>query len=252
MRVFVSSTIQDMTEERDAAMEVLVSVQHEVRRSEFFPAMSSTPERACLDEARNCHIFLGIYKNRYGSIPTENNPSNKSVPEMEYDEAKGAGRALLVFKSRDDTNRERRLSEFLNSVGNFSSGVYLGTFDSIDDLKYEVLRALVFHLKTILHPSDFQRLEVLQPGPDPYRGSIPWSTIEYEECERRGFFSGITIGTRRCYMRWNSAGEPEFFFYIGDQRISQISGTEFWSLMNQIFDLEQVYWIQKDIYRTGS
>jgi hypothetical protein len=103
-----------MQEERDAAMEVLVSIGHEIRRSEFLPAMSQTPERACLDEARNCDIFLGIYKNRYGSISLANNPGRLSVPVMEYDEAVANRRARLLFKSSDETQRE---PSFLSSSG---------------------------------------------------------------------------------------------------------------------------------------
>ncbi len=241
-----------MKEERDAVTGVLMTMQHEISRSEFFPAMSETPEKACLNEARKCDIFLGIYKNRYGYVPQENNPSRASVTEMEYDEAKKYGRDRLIFKHSDDKNREKLLSDFLTRIGNFSKGVFIAEFNNPDELKYRVLHALVFHLETVLSSDEIRGLSQKFHLQDPYEGSIHWSAIDYDESERRGYESGIRIGPREIYVRWNELGMASFDVLENGELVQRMSEHMFRSLLRTLFVDEQVYWIEKHMWRISS
>lgn len=147
--VFLSSTVDDMQQERDAITEVLNSLQRNVSRCEFFPARTNSPEDVCLEEAKNCDVFIGIYKNRYGFIPTENNPDSFSVTELEYSEAKNANRPILLFYHETSDERDVKLKAFLDKIKNFSQGHYVKKFSNVEELKYLVLQSLVSHFKTL-------------------------------------------------------------------------------------------------------
>lgn len=141
--VFLSSTVEDMQDERDAASEVLNFLKKQVSRCEYFPARTNSPKEVCLSEARDCDVFIGIYKNRYGFIPTEDNQKKISVTELEYEEAKKAKKPILIFYYYKDVEREDKLNLFLERIKNFSKGHYVKNFENIQELKYLILQSLV-------------------------------------------------------------------------------------------------------------
>jgi hypothetical protein len=88
-------------------------------------------------------------------------------------------------------------------------------------------------------------------GPDPYSGVIPWNVIDTDECERLGFFSGIRVGNQSIYVRWED-GTPQFEAFEGERRVRLMNQHQFWSLMRSLLGEEQIYWVSKHIWRTGS
>src|SRR5438105_3909008 len=118
MKTFISSTIQDMRPERDAVTEVMNTLKQEISRSEFFVASERSSKEICIQEAGSSDIFIGIYKNCYGSIPTDDNPNNYSVPEMEYNVARENNKRILIFISSEEKDRDQHLREFLEKIQN--------------------------------------------------------------------------------------------------------------------------------------
>ena len=258
MRVFISSTITDMMPERNAASQVVQSLNYVVSRSEFYPSMSKSPKEICLDEARNSDIFIGIYKKRYGFIPTEDNFLQYSVTQMEYETAKRNQVPCLIFVS-DEEEREERLEIFLQRVKHFSTGQYVSKFQSVDDLKYQVLRSLIYHLKLIVSESDFKKYRNLLPkeDPNPYSGNLNWAVLDYDECESIGCFSGIRIGEKVIYLKNPYAGNVHFYLYDNIESRSTTDRTvlslaEFNKINQSIFTENDIYWIEKYVWRTSS
>jgi len=70
---------------------------------------------ACLEMARECDIYLGIYGARYGWVP----PGDQvSVTEMEFQEARKQGKDILVYV-KDVPEREEAQEDFLRRVEDF-------------------------------------------------------------------------------------------------------------------------------------
>lgn len=170
--IFLSSTVDDMQDERNAITEVVSTLQQQISRCEYFPARTESPKEVCLEVARNCDIFLGIYKKRYGFVPKENNPENISVTHMEYIEAKKSNRKICIFISAQK-EAEKDLTEFLDTVKNFSKGHFVKTYHNIDELKYLIAQSL-YNLKNIpsLTENEKKAIEDFMPDVKKYRESI--------------------------------------------------------------------------------
>lgn len=163
LKIFISSTIIDLQDERSAIEEVIRSLYLNAFRSECFIAYPETPKQLCLRKASECDIFIGVYKEKYGTIPTEENPYCKSIPEMEYDVAMERNKPMLLFQARSG-NPDPKLEEFLRKVENFTNGRFRKKYNNIDDLKYNLLISLIFQifrLDVILTQNQSHSLESL-------------------------------------------------------------------------------------------
>ena len=125
LRVFVSSTLQELIEERVGAREAITAL----RLSPVMFEMGARPHpprdlyRASLEQS---DIFVGIYWQRYGWI----------APDMEIsgleDEYRLSGaKPKLIYIKAAETEREPRLKELLESVQ--SDGVSYKPFETEAD-----------------------------------------------------------------------------------------------------------------------
>jgi hypothetical protein len=71
MRVFVSSTFEDLAEYRTAAIRALRELGHDVVAMEEFTAASLPPLQTVRERLRRCDAYIGIFGWRYGFIPDE-------------------------------------------------------------------------------------------------------------------------------------------------------------------------------------
>lgn len=99
LRVFLSSTFEDLKDVRQRVRQHLGVIPAEVVGMEFFGSDESKPLAFSLEEVRKTNLFIGIYAERYGTIDPA---SGLSITELEYHEAKSlldAGKlsALLVY-----------------------------------------------------------------------------------------------------------------------------------------------------------
>src|SRR6476659_8064285 len=127
LRVFVSSTLQELIDERAGAREAITAL----RLSPVMFEMGARPHpprdlyRAYLEQS---DIFIGIYWQRYGWIAPDMEISGL---EDEY-RLSGAKPKLIYIKSAE-TEREPRLKELLNRVQ--SDGVSYKPFSSAAELR---------------------------------------------------------------------------------------------------------------------
>lgn len=135
--------MKDLEEERTAVAKAIIKRRDfETVRAESFSARSESPEEVCLKEVRDSYIYIGIFKNRYGDIPKNNNPSGYSVTELEYQEAKKNDLPILIFIYKNSTNREKKLIEFLKKIKDFGTGHWCKEYSTTDELVNLVLESI--------------------------------------------------------------------------------------------------------------
>src|SRR3954468_666823 len=81
VKIFVSSTFEDLREHREAALRALRQLGHDVVAMEDFTASSAPPVERVLDLVRSCQAYVGIFAWRYGYVPLEEDiPDALSLP----------------------------------------------------------------------------------------------------------------------------------------------------------------------------
>ncbi|MFZ5821114.1 MAG: DUF4062 domain-containing protein [Chloroflexota bacterium] len=122
MKVFLSSTYNDLVEHRKAAHDALEQLGLHVIWMEAFGARPVESTKACLDEVAECELFVGIYAHRYGYIPAG---ADISITEQEFDHAQKLGKPIFGFIVNEDHawspkhiehDKKAKLDAFLGKV----------------------------------------------------------------------------------------------------------------------------------------
>ena len=137
-KVYVSSTIADLRQERQAVMEWLVAAGHQPVHS-YLPN-SDTVRDSCLEDVDSCDVYVLIVGHRNGFQPAQDNPEGLSVTQLEFRRAGQSGipriallrtsipdvrlsdlqdpaRAPLVLGFREEVARQVRPAEFSDLQG---------------------------------------------------------------------------------------------------------------------------------------
>jgi hypothetical protein len=153
-RVYVSSTIADLTEERQAVLEWLRLARHQAVDS-YLPD-SDTVRDSCLDDVAACDLYVLILGHRYGSQPPDGNPEGLSITQLEFRRAGECGiprvallrtsipdvslsdlanpqRLALVSAFRDEVARQVRPAQFSDPQG-LIQGLSTGIQGQLDKL----------------------------------------------------------------------------------------------------------------------
>ena len=94
-RVFVSSTIEDLREERKKIKELIEKEpRYQYVGAEDFGSQPERPKTVSLVELVNCSAYVGIFANRYGSILEGD---DASITELEYRKAKEIDIPCLIY-----------------------------------------------------------------------------------------------------------------------------------------------------------
>ena len=100
MRIYVSSTTQDLGRHRQEVITQLLKTGHMPVCMEHHSASDVIPLDECLRDVASSEVYVGIFGWRYGYIP----PSmDKSITEMEYRKAIEIGIPKLIFLSEEKT-----------------------------------------------------------------------------------------------------------------------------------------------------
>jgi predicted negative regulator of RcsB-dependent stress response len=94
-KVYLSSTLLDLREERDAVTEWLIAAGFQPVHS--YVADTETVRDSCLDDIDDCELYVLIVGHRYGFQPTQRNPKQRSITELEYRKARKLKRPCLAF-----------------------------------------------------------------------------------------------------------------------------------------------------------
>lgn len=94
VRVFVSSTYNDLKRHRVAVREALVRMGQVARGMEYFGSRPEPPKVVCLEEVRSCGVYIGLIAMRYGSLDPA---TGRSLTHLEYEEAQKLGLPSLIY-----------------------------------------------------------------------------------------------------------------------------------------------------------
>src|SRR5215471_16254977 len=97
LRIYISSTFSDLKDYREAVIQSLWQLDHNVAAMEKYTAADQRPLDKCLEDVAACDVYIGIFAWRYGYIPEKDNPEQKSITELEYRKAGETKKERLIF-----------------------------------------------------------------------------------------------------------------------------------------------------------
>ena len=155
VRVFVSSTLEELAEERAAVRRSIESLHLAPVLFELGarPHPPRSLYRAYLEQS---HIFVGLYWQRYGWVAP-----GMSVSGLEDEYLLSQGKPRLVYVKRPASQREERLTDLLGRVRD-AGDVSYRAFETTGELEQLVLEDLV-----VLLSETFQSQSTPQPA-DPF------------------------------------------------------------------------------------
>ena len=127
----VSSVMREFEEEREAIKNAVISSGNYPLMAEH--RLSGGYVMGEIEKmVQDADCYIGVFRERWGDVPKDSNPHHLSVTAIEFEIAQARGIPMRIFVS-DAEERDSRLEEFLNKVGN-SAGKWFIRYDSIADL----------------------------------------------------------------------------------------------------------------------
>src|SRR5262249_50654266 len=99
MRIFLSSTYEDLALHRQKAAQAIERLGQQGVRMEVFGARPSDATEVCLSEIQESDALVGIYAHRYGYVPQG---ADSSITEQEFDFAREKAKPVFCFIVEDD------------------------------------------------------------------------------------------------------------------------------------------------------
>jgi len=133
--VMISSTVEDLVQERDAVTRAISALGLTKFRAETFGSLPYTPREVCASIAEQCDLFILITGEHYGYIIKE----GISVVEFEFNIAHAQNPRKILVYIKDRVNREPRLTKFLERLQDFDDGYFRSLFITPEEL-YEKIQ----------------------------------------------------------------------------------------------------------------
>ncbi|MFZ5519491.1 MAG: SUMF1/EgtB/PvdO family nonheme iron enzyme [Candidatus Zhuqueibacterota bacterium] len=107
IKVFISSTYEDLIAERQAVEKAIMRLNETIPVAmEFFSSSPDTPYDICMKKVADSDIYVGIFAHRYGFIPPG---QAQSLTELEYRQAINLHKPPLIYftaTAEDDTPKK--------------------------------------------------------------------------------------------------------------------------------------------------
>lgn len=166
LRVFISSTMEDLQNERQAVVERLRSLGMEPVHAETFSPTGSTSWAVIEQEIRDCHLFVLILGTSYGWQPDVGygGGGEKSVTHLEFELARQLNVPVLSFVKRLSYGApvDARRDAFRREVSDWANGLFRAEFDWAADLSEKVVGAVIgLGMQSVLKDQVRQRDQVV-------------------------------------------------------------------------------------------
>jgi Domain of unknown function (DUF4062) len=142
MKVFISSTYQDLIDHRSKTAEAVERLGLQGVRMEVFGARPERATEVCRDEIDESDIFVGIYAHRYGYVPPG---GDLSITEQEYHYAVDHKRPVFCFVVDEDhpwppafIDGEPAQAKLKALKEKISASLVRDTFTTPEDLAFKV------------------------------------------------------------------------------------------------------------------
>ena len=133
LKIFVSSTIKDLHNEREAALRAVNDVPAIPLMSEkTFNAMDKNSLDVCLSKVHEANIYILLLGGKYGF-----EYEDKSITEWEFETAKLLKIPILVF-NLPYFKKNKKQKEFTSRVGNFKDGRFWVEPTDVFDLQKKI------------------------------------------------------------------------------------------------------------------
>lgn len=153
--VFISSTMIDLPEYRDAVRDAIISLGLHPSGLEHWPVGGENSVELCKRMVEDAEIYIGVFAHRYGWRP--DGDGTKSITEMEYDwagqvirDGKPIPRLCFIVKDNYPWPTDQVEIEANADLKRFKAKVranQVGFFTTSDDLKAQVTLALTNHIR---------------------------------------------------------------------------------------------------------
>lgn len=254
-QVFVSSTYEDLQEERRAVMEALLQMNCFPVGMEYFNASDESQWNVIRKLINECDYYVLIVGGRYGTI---DEASGKSYTQKEYEYALSVGVPAIAFlhkdisslpksKTESDPDIEQKLNDFIGSVKHRLCKFWV----SGDDLASKVVLSLtnlimtkprIGWVKSDQPASSEANAEIVKLRKE--IDDLNKKVRQYEQSEPEGiadlaqgddevtisFYS--TIGTEDLVLTWNS-----LFSLIGPLMLVESSEVKIKNVLDEYFQV---------------
>jgi hypothetical protein len=116
-RIYISSTYQDLRNERNIAANALRKLEHLARGMEDYAADDRRPVDLCIADVAASDGYIGLIGQRYGWVPPER-PEGFSITRLEYQTAglRGIPRLVFFVDPPDAKPLEPEVAEFRRAI----------------------------------------------------------------------------------------------------------------------------------------
>ena len=118
LRIYISSTVLDLSEYRLAVYQTLRRMGHDVIAMEDAVTADQRPLDQSTQDVADSNVYVGLFGWRYGYIPQGDNPENRSITELEYRTARTLKIPCLVFLLNEDAPWPRSFMDEVTAEGN--------------------------------------------------------------------------------------------------------------------------------------
>lgn len=146
-QVFVSSTYEDLKEERLEALTALLTAKCFVAGMEYFPAIDKDQFEYIKKVIDDCDFYLLILGGKYGSIP---DGEEKSYTEKEFDYALEQGKKVIALLHKDPERLPRnkcestsdKIEKYERFRAKIKTGRLVDFWMDISELKAKIIAAI--------------------------------------------------------------------------------------------------------------
>lgn len=146
-QVFVSSTYEDLKEERLEALTALLTAKCFVAGMEYFPAIDKDQFEYIKKVIDDCDFYLLILGGRYGSVP---DGEEKSYTEKEFDYALEQGKKVIALLHKDPERLPRnkcestsdKIEKYERFRAKITTGRLVDFWMDISELKAKIIAAI--------------------------------------------------------------------------------------------------------------
>ncbi|RQT10233.1 DUF4062 domain-containing protein [Burkholderia contaminans] len=147
LRAFISSTMEDLGNERRAVVQQLRSMGIEPVNAEDMAPDGRSSWETIQEQIEDCHLFVLILGDRYGWMPDRGYGagSGLSVTHLEFNAARASKKLVLTFMKslRYGAPVDNKRDDFRKEVADWSTGFFRQEFVWADELATKVSDAIV-------------------------------------------------------------------------------------------------------------